>query len=123
MQTPSRKLFAPARLVRISDQSNMILVSGVVCHEPDFVNDAARQAEWIFARIIDVVSEYGGALKDIVQLRCYLVDLNDYTVYNSARARLWENIDNLPASATVGVATLLGVGTRLEVEAVAIVAT
>lgn len=122
MTAPGRKLFASARQIRISDRSSMVFVSGVICREPDSRDKAGRQAEWIFARIADVLSEYKGSLEDIVHLRCYLVDVNDYDAYNNVRARLWEKLENLPASSTICAAALLGIGTRLEVEAVAIVA-
>lgn len=115
----SGSLFSPARLLPFPGGGGLILVSGIISRDPTAKNDCGRQAEAVFAQMEMALATHGATLKHVVQMRCFLVDLADYDAYNAVRRRLFAGMDPLPASATVGVATLLGEGTRLEVEATA----
>lgn len=80
--------------------------------------DLEGQAEVCFRQIETTLRECGAELRDVVQITIYLTDLSDYAGFAEVRGRIFE--DDPPASAAVGVASLLG-DVLIEIAAVAAV--
>jgi 2-iminobutanoate/2-iminopropanoate deaminase len=76
------------------------------------------QTEACFRQLGEVLSECRAGLADVVQITVYLTDLADYQVFAAVRGRVFGGAP--PASAAVGVASLLG-GVLVEIAAVAVV--
>jgi 2-iminobutanoate/2-iminopropanoate deaminase len=70
-----------------------------------------------FRQIESILSQWDATLADVVQITVYLTSLEDYASFASVRARLFE--DQPPASAAVGVASLLD-DALVEIAAVAV---
>jgi 2-iminobutanoate/2-iminopropanoate deaminase len=79
--------------------------------------DLAGQAELCFEQIESILAKWGAALSDVVQITVYLTSLDDYASFAGVRARMFGQ--EPPASAAVGVASLLG-GALVEISAVAV---
>lgn len=95
-----------------------IYLAGQTPREP-VPEDLEGQTEMCFRQIGDVLEECGASLRDVVQITAYLTDLTDYQRFAAARGRVFG--DEPPASAAVGVASLLG-GVLVEIAAVAVIA-
>jgi 2-iminobutanoate/2-iminopropanoate deaminase len=127
--TPLRRIahelypgFSAAVVVPLGPKS-MVYLSGEVGRDqsgavvPGGFEGEARQC---FMNIKQVLERSGATFADVVRITAYLKDLGDYSVYAKVRSEVFGG--NPPASATVGVADLLA-GAKLEVDAVAVVAT
>jgi 2-iminobutanoate/2-iminopropanoate deaminase len=101
-----------ARIIHVAGQTPRPPAGGRV---PD---DLAGQTELCFAQVEEVLRAHGAALSDVVSLTTYLTDLGDYASFAAVRAKVFG--DELPSSAAVGVASLLG-DVLVEVVAVAVV--
>jgi len=77
------------------------------------------EARATFANIERTLRTLGADLSSIVKINAFITDLGQYAEYAAVRAELFA--DGLPASATVGVASLL-VGAQIEIDAVAFIA-
>jgi 2-iminobutanoate/2-iminopropanoate deaminase len=93
-----------------------IYVAGQTPREPA-PPDLASQTESCFAQIEEVLAECGAALRDVVQITVYLTNLADFHAFSEVRGRVFGT--EPPASAAVGVASLLG-GVLVEISAVAV---
>jgi 2-iminobutanoate/2-iminopropanoate deaminase len=113
------RTFAPARLTRDQPGRQLLFVSGTICRDVDASGDAGVQTRRIFDAIGRLLAGYRAGFADVVQVRCFLTNLADYAAYDGVRQEIFGALEVLPASATVGVAALLGEGTRVEVEVVA----
>jgi 2-iminobutanoate/2-iminopropanoate deaminase len=76
------------------------------------------EARATFANIERTLKALGADLSNIVKINAFITDLGQYAQYAAVRAELFA--DRLPASATVGVASLL-VGAQIEIDAVAFI--
>jgi 2-iminobutanoate/2-iminopropanoate deaminase len=94
-----------------------IYVAGQTPHEPA-PSDLAGQTERCFRQIEALLAECGAALGDVVQITVYLTDLTAFRDFAEVRGRVFGA--EPPASAAVGVASLLG-GALVEISAVAVV--
>ncbi len=81
------------------------------------VGDAAAQARQCFANIEAALAEAGASLRNIVSLRCYLVEKTAYEDYAKVKNILFE--DHPPASTTVIISALLLPELLMEVEVAA----
>lgn len=81
------------------------------------IGDAAVQAQQCFANIEAVLGLAGATLKDVVALRCYLVDGSSYPAYASVKNALFT--EDPPCGTTVIVSGLLLPELLMEIEAVA----
>lgn len=68
-----------------------------------------------------MLGKHGASLSDIVKTTAFLTDLADYDGFNRVRVQIFEDCKEPPASTAVGAGSLLGIGTRVEIEAVAFV--
>lgn len=79
--------------------------------------DLGAQTEACLRKVEAILEQAGATLADVVTITIYLTDLADYARVAEARARVFG--DDLPASAAVGVASLLG-DAAVEITATAI---
>jgi 2-iminobutanoate/2-iminopropanoate deaminase len=103
--------------------TSLVFVSGEVGRDasgqvvPGGMEAEARQC---FANIRHALERAGADIKDVVRITAYVKDLADYPAYAKVRSETFGA--EWPASASVGVSDLL-LGARLEVDAVAAIAT
>jgi 2-iminobutanoate/2-iminopropanoate deaminase len=115
---------APYSQGALVDPGRLLFVSGQIPINPDsgelVAGDITVQTRQAMANLLAVVVAGGGAGEDIVKTTIYLTDLGDFPAMNAAYAEALGG--HAPARATVGVAAL-PLGARVEIEAVAVVAT
>ena len=75
--------------------------------------DVATQTDQVLRNLVRVTELCGGTLDDVVQVRAYLIDWNDYDAFNAAYAAWFRN--RLPSRTCVGV-TGLAVGALVEID-------
>jgi 2-iminobutanoate/2-iminopropanoate deaminase len=118
---PNRPRFSPARSVPLGTSGELLFLSGSLCVDEDARDNIELQTQRIFARIATVLAKRGASLSDVVKTTSYLADLADYDGFNRARVETFKDCKEPPASTAIGAGSLLGVGTRVEIEAVAFV--
>jgi 2-iminobutanoate/2-iminopropanoate deaminase len=79
--------------------------------------DVGAQAELCFGQIESILAKWEARLADVVQITVYLPSLDDYGSFASVRGKMFG--DQCPASAAVGVASLLD-DALVEIAAVAV---
>jgi enamine deaminase RidA (YjgF/YER057c/UK114 family) len=100
---------------------NAVYVSGLTGNDATGKVTATtfeEEAELCLGNLARVMREAGGSLADVVQIVAYVTDLAYYPPYRKARMDAFGG--NIPASATVGIASLL-VNARLEIYATGII--
>jgi 2-iminobutanoate/2-iminopropanoate deaminase len=101
---------------------NLIFVSGLLAIDQSGAlvgaGDAAAQAEQIFATLATILDAAGSDLQHVAKLSFYLRDLADRAALTEVRRRVFGA--HRPASTLVQVAGLMGEGTLLEVDAMAV---
>ncbi len=113
--------FSAAVVVPLGPKS-MIFISGEIGRDssgaiaPGGFELEVRQC---FENIRSALARAGAGFSDVVRITAYMTDLSLYPVYAKVRSETFGA--DWPASATVGVADLL-LGAKLEVDAVAVVA-
>jgi enamine deaminase RidA (YjgF/YER057c/UK114 family) len=75
--------------------------------------DVATQTGQVMRNLLRVTELCGGGLADVVSVRAYLLDWDDYGAFNAAYAAWFE--DRLPSRTCIGV-TGLAVGALVEVD-------
>jgi 2-iminobutanoate/2-iminopropanoate deaminase len=75
--------------------------------------DVATQTDQVLHNLRRVTELCGGTVGDVVQVRAYLLDWDDYAAFNAAYA-MWFP-DRLPSRTCVGV-TGLAAGARVEID-------
>jgi len=101
---------------------NLIFVSGLLALD-DFgglvgAGDAAAQAEHIFVTLEKILHAAGSDMQHVTKLGFFLLHLPDRMALAEVRRRVFGAYR--PASTLVQVAGLIGEGTLLEVEAIAV---
>ena len=76
-------------------------------------DDIGVQTDQVLRNLLRVTELCGGGLADVVQVRAYLLDWDDYATFNVAYAR-WLS-DRFPSRTCVGT-TGLAVGARVEID-------
>ena len=120
--SPNRPRFSPARRVPLAPSGELLYLSGIICADEDARDNIESQTRRVFERISGVLAKHGASLPDVVMTTSFLVDLADYDGFNRVRVETFMDCKEPPASTAVGAGSLLGVGTRVEIEAVAFVA-
>ena len=75
--------------------------------------DVASQTDQVMRNLRRVTELCGGTMSDVVQVRAYLIDWDDYEAFNAAYAAWFP--DRLPSRTCVGV-TGLAAGARVEID-------
>jgi len=92
-----------------------LIVSGQVgMLEGRLADGVAAQTEQAVANVRTLLESQGAALSDVAKTLCFLVDMDDFAVFNGAYVAGFG--DHRPARSTIGVAALPG-GARMELEA------
>jgi 2-iminobutanoate/2-iminopropanoate deaminase len=120
---PNRPRFSPARRVPLGPSGELLFLSGIICADEDARDNIELQTRRVFERISGVPAKHGASLSDIVKTTSFLADLADYDGFNRVRVETFMDCKEPPASTAVGAGSLLGSGTRVEIEAVAFVPT
>ena len=118
---PNRPRFSPARRVPLGASGDLLYLSGIICADEDARDNIELQTRRVFERISGVLAKHGASLSDIVKTTSFLTDLADYDGFNRVRVETFIDCKEPPASTTGGGGSLLGVGTRVEIEVVAFV--
>lgn len=79
--------------------------------------DVKTQAEQVLKNLTAVLSAAGCTLKDVVKTTCFLVDMNDFALFNEVYSRYFT--ERPPARSCIAVRTLPK-NVLVEVEAIAI---
>ena len=112
--------FAPGIAV---EGRRLIFVSGNVAVDADGQlvgrGDVGAQTRQIFQNIAAVLAEAGATLADVVKITTFIVPMDRYGEFSAVRAEVFDG--QYPASATVGVASLVSPDYLIEIEAVAVV--
>jgi 2-iminobutanoate/2-iminopropanoate deaminase len=117
----NRPRYSPAKRIPLGGGAELLFLSGVVCHDEDARDNIELQTRRAFYRIGSLLQAHGASLTDIVKTTSYLTDLADYAGFNRVRVDIFRDCNEPPASTAVGVGSLLGSGTRVEIEVVAFV--
>ena len=118
--SPNRPRFSPARRVPLGT-GDLLYLSGVICRDEDARDKIEVQTRRVFERIAAVLAAHGASLENVVKTTAFLTDLADYDGFNRVRVDVFMDCKEPPASTAVGAGSLLGVGTRVEIEVVAFV--
>ena len=101
----------------LAEGRKLVFVSGQGPRDLDA--DMEKQMRQTLERIGKVLEEAGGALKNVVMLRSYFVNIaRDLPVYRKVRREYLSK--PYPASTAVGVTALAVPGLQIEIEAVAV---
>jgi 2-iminobutanoate/2-iminopropanoate deaminase len=76
----------------------------------------AEQTDQVLSNLCRVLELAGGTLADVVSVRAYLIDWDEYAVFNATYERWFE--ERLPSRTCVGVSGLAA-GARVEIDLVA----
>jgi reactive intermediate/imine deaminase len=76
-------------------------------------SDVATQTDQVLRNLLRVTELCGGGLADVVSVRAYLIDWDDYAAFNDAYAAWFP--ERLPSRTCVGV-TRLAVGALVEID-------
>ncbi len=115
---PFEAKYGYSRAVRVGDR---VFVSGTAPVWPDggVDGDAGVQARRCFEIIERALTEAGSGLADIVRVRVYLVDADDFEAIAAVHGELLGTVR--PANTTVVVAALLDPRWKVEIEVEAVV--
>jgi 2-iminobutanoate/2-iminopropanoate deaminase len=121
MTNANRPRYSPARRIPLGKSGDLLFLSGILCADDDARDNIEVQTRRVFERIAGVLAKHGASLSDIVKTTSYLADLADYDGFNRVRVEVFMDCKEPPASTAVGAGSLLGLGTRVEIEVVAFV--
>lgn len=76
-------------------------------------DDVASQTDQVLTNLLRVTELCDGALDDVVSVRAYLTDWDDYAAFNAAYAPWFP--ERLPSRTCIGT-TRLAVGARVEID-------
>ncbi|MDP9065443.1 MAG: RidA family protein [Pseudomonadota bacterium] len=110
-----------SRAVRVGD---MVFVSGTTASGPEgqalYPGEAGPQARLILQRIEAALGKLGASLKDIVETRIYLCDIDQWEAVGRIHGEVFADVR--PATTMVEVSRLIGAGLVVEISATAMVA-
>ena len=103
-----------SRAVRMG---NLIFVAGTTANTPDA--DAYTQTKEILQRIEAALQQAGSSLKDVLQTRMFVTDIDQWEAYGRAHAESFGDIR--PATSMIEVKRLIDPRLKIEIEAIAMV--
>jgi len=117
-------IYQPASYVHAMRAANTIYVAGQVSRDADgqlvAPNDAAGQAEQVFANLGAVLAAAGADVSNVVKVTTYLVNPTDSAAVTAVRQRFFG--DHRPPHTGLIVAALGSPEVRVEVEVIAVIA-
>jgi len=130
-KSPAAGITPLANYPLVRRAGDFIFVSGATARQPDNTIAGAQadepgmrrldievQTEAVIAVIGARLADVGASLADLVELECYLVDMNDFSGFNAVYNRHFEK-DSGPARATVAVHQLAHPDLLVEIRGVA----
>ncbi len=81
-------------------------------------NDAAKQAEFVFEALGNILKEEGASLDDVVKATIYVTNMADFAKISPVRNKFFKNSE--PVSTLVEVSKLVKEGCVVEVEVIAV---
>ncbi|OED42974.1 hypothetical protein AB833_05020 [Chromatiales bacterium (ex Bugula neritina AB1)] len=72
-------------------------ISGMDLTTDAYFPDPADQFRSVFDQLVDILSEAGGSVQDIVKIDLYLADKNNRSLANDRWERLWPDKNHRPA--------------------------
>lgn len=128
--TVSGKATPRGRFPHAKVAGDLVFVSGTSSRRPDntivgadadefgaTTLDVAVQTRAVLENIREILASTGARFEDLVQLTCYLVDMNDFAAYNAVWAEYFD--ESGPARTTVAVHQLPHPHLRIEIQAIA----
>ena len=109
-----------AHAPRFRRAGSFVFVSGIGPARDVSITDIRGQTAACIERLGDVLEEAGGALENLVELVCYLANMNDYGGYNEAYSGFF-TVDG-PARTTVSVDRLTHPEALIEMRGIAYIA-
>lgn len=112
--------YSPVRVVSIGN-ARMLFISGMAAlGEAPF--DVGKQSEIVFRHMGQLLEGHGASLRDLVKITAFLADIRgEYQKYNAVRNRVFADMENPPASSSVGITMNLNAELRIEIEGIAVV--
>ena len=108
--------------VQIGD-SKFIFTTGQIALDKNgnvlYPDDPAKQAEFIYESLDNILHDAGASLDDVVKTTVYLIDMNDFAKISAVRNKYFKNAE--PVSTLVEVGKLVKPGCRVEIEVIAVI--
>lgn len=102
--------------------SILIFTTGQIAMDKDgkvlFLEDPAKQAEFIYESLQKILNEAGASLDDVVKTTVYLTNMDDFSKISAVRNKYLKNSE--PVSTLVEVSRLVKEGCRIEIEVMAV---
>lgn len=102
---------------------NLIFVSGTTASGPDgkalFPGESGPQARTILERIEAALTKLGASLKDVIETRIYLCDMDQWEAVGRVHGEFFGKIR--PAATMVEVSRLIASGLMVEISVTAVV--
>lgn len=104
------------------ESAKLIFTTGQIALDKDghvySPDDAAKQAEFIFENLSQILREAGSSLDDVVKATIFVTDMRDFKVISQIRNKYFKNSE--PVSTLVEVNKLVKEGCKVEIEVIAI---
>lgn len=102
--------------------AKIIFTTGQIALDKDgnvlFPDDPAKQAEFIYESLDNILKEAGASLDDVVKTTVFLTDMSDFSRISPIRNKYFQNAE--PVSTLVEVSKLIKPGCRVEIEVIAV---
>lgn len=112
-----------SQAVRIPGGSDLLFISGQGPQDTSGatvgIGDMVAQAEQVFHNLETILAAHGATFANVIKATIYLTDMSKLAQFNAVRARFYGAAR--PASALLGVTTLIDPTWLIEMELVALV--
>jgi len=102
--------------------SEMLFIAGQIAkNEKGEVvgkGDIAKQTEYVFEKIVSILSEAGMDLNDLVKINIYVVDMSEFEKVSTVRDRYLK--ESKPASTAIEISRTTNLDCIVEIDATAI---
>lgn len=102
--------------------SEMLFITGEVAKDEKGKivgeGDTAEQADYIFKKIMSILSEAGMNLMDLVKINIYLANMDEFEKVSKIRSKYLK--ESKPAATTIEIARTAAKGCEVEIDAIAI---
>jgi len=118
---PSRANYSNVVSVRNGGIKTLYISGQVGFLNGELPSEFSKQVENAFENLVLQLKSAGASLTDIVKINIYIVNLDNekYKALNTARNRYFTQ-PNMPASALVGIQTLIFNELKVEIDAIAV---
>lgn len=107
--------------VEIGD-TTLVFTTGQIALDKEgnvlYPNDPAKQAEFIYKALQNILKQAGTSLDDVVKTTVFVTDMNDFPKISAVRNKYFKKAE--PVSTLVEVKRLVKDGCRVEIEVIAV---